>query len=215
MQLNNRTILTTSLACAALIGSLIIGITLGRSPQLLDAYPPDDKQATREAILGKLERSAQQQMQAQRSLFDPFPSTALGSDPFAQMQQRMDQLFGRTGIDSSQFRFGGMGIGMGAGFAPIAPAQIEVEESKDEYRVVISLSKDSAMELTTELGDNTLSISALVHTEVNSFDGGRLISSTSTSAFSRAIPFDSPVDATGMQTENTDSAVVIRIPKLS
>lgn len=218
MQLNNRSLLISAIACAALVGSLSIGIALGRSPSLFNAQQQDSKQETRAAILDKLESTAAQQAQTQASLLDPFSVAAFGGDPFAQMQQRMDQLFGRAGSDPFLFNFGnfglnGMGLGAGLGNAP--PAQIEVEESTDEYRVVISLAEGSDVELATELDNNTLSISAQVRTEVQNSGNGRALSSTSMSHFSRAIPFNSPVDATGMQTEKSDSEVVIRIPKLS
>tara|TARA_R100001377_G_C3177091_1_gene105210 strand:+ start:434 stop:1045 length:612 start_codon:yes stop_codon:yes gene_type:complete len=203
MQLNKRALLTTALTCSALLGSLWIGITLGRSPVLLNTQAQDYTQDSRQRILDKLERSAAQQAQIQPSLLDPF----------TQMQQRMDQLFGSIGTDPALFNLGG--IGLGTGFANTPPALIEVEESKDEYRVVISLTQDSDVELATELDDNTLSISAQVRTEVQNNNGGRQMSSTSMRQLSRAIPFNSPVDATGMQTERSDSAVVIRIPKLS
>ena len=218
MQLNKQSLLITAIACTALFGSLSIGIALGRFTSLFNNQQHDSKQETRAAILDKLEGTAAQQAQAQASLLDPFSVAAFGGDPFAQMQQRMDQLFGRTGSAPSLFNFGNSGLGgmgLGAGFANASPAQIEVEESTDEYRVVISIAQGSDMELATELDNNTLSISAQVRTELQNNSNGRALSSTSMSQFSRAIPFSSPVDATGMQTEKSDSEVVIRIPKLS
>lgn len=211
MQLNKRTLLYTLLACTALAGSLAIGIAIGRSPHLLDAFTQDGGQEAQNPLLEKLEQAAQQTAQA--PLLDPFSQSPLGSDPFRQLQQQMDQLFGSIGPGPSPFSFGG--LRMGGGFANTAQAKIEVEESKDEYRVVISLSEGSDMELKTELEDNTLSISAQLRTEVQDNSRGRQVSSTSMSQISRSIFFDSPVDATGMQTEKSDSAVVIRVPKLS
>lgn len=218
MQLNKRSLLITAIACTALVGSLAIGIALGRTPSLFNAQQQDSKQETREAILDKLESTAAQQAQAQASLLDPFSIASFGGDPFAQMQQRMDQLFGQIGSDPSLFNFGSFGLGgqgLSVGFANAAPAEIEVEESTDEYRVVISLAQGSDVELATELDNNTLSISAQVRTEIQNNSNRRALSSTSMSQFSRAIPFNSPVDATGMKTEKSDSEVVIRIPKLS
>lgn len=218
MQLNKRNIIYTSIACAAIIGSLSIGIALGRSPLLLDANAQKNKQEAREEILEKLENTAQQQAQAQAStsLFDPFSQFSSGADPFqqiTQMQSQMDQLFGSISTDPSLFNFGS--VGLGGGFANVTQPKIEVEETKQEYRVVISLDKDSDMELSTDLEDNTLSISAQVRTEVHDNSSGRQMSSSSMSQFSRAIPLNSPVDATGMKTEKSDSSVVIRIPKIS
>ena len=104
---------------------------------------------------------------------------------------------------------------MGDVFANAPQAQIAVEESMDEYRVVISLAKDSELELSTDLADNTLSISAQLRRELRDNSSGRQISGSSLSQLSRTIPFASPVDATGMKTEKSDASVVIRIPKLS
>ena len=218
MQFTTRNILYTSIACAAIAGSLTIGIALGRSPLLLTDNPQDSKQEAREEILEKLENTAQQQAQTQASssLFDPFAPSANSADPFQQirqMQSQMDQLFGGISTDPSLFNFGGAGFG--GGFANVTQPQIKVEETKQEYRVVISIAKDSDMELSTDLEDNTLSISAQVRTEVHDNSSGRQMSSTSMSQFSRAIPLRSPVDATGMKTEKSDSSVVIRIPKIS
>lgn len=213
MQLNRRLILTTTLACAALVGSLAIGIAVGRSPLLHDAYTQDSKQEASEAILEKLEQTARRQAQPQPSFLDPFALSTLGGDPFEQMHQSMDRLLGPIGAAPSLFSFPDMGLG--GGFSAIAPAQIEVEESQDEYRVVISIAEDSDMELSTELADNTLSVSAQIRAEVVDNSSGRALSSTRMSQFSRAIPFAAPVDATGLRTEKSDTAVVIRVPKLS
>lgn len=216
MPIKQHTILLTSFISAAVLASLAIGIAIGRSPELLSSFTEDPKQETREAILEKLADSAQQQSQAPTSLFDPFSQTPFAGDPFAQLQQmqsQMDQLFGNLGTGPSLFNFGASGFG--SGFATLAQPEIEVEESKDEYRVVISLAKGSEVELATELEDNTLSINAKVRSQINDNSNGRQLSSTSMSQFSREIPLSSPVDATGMQTEKSDSSIVIRIPKLS
>lgn len=206
-------LLVTSLIGVTIVGSLAVGIAIGRSPELLSLSPQDSKQETREAILDKLENTAQQQAQAQASLFDPFAQASLGSDPFQQMRSQMEQVFGSLGAGITPFSFGGAGLG--GGFANAAQPTIDVEETNDEYRVVISLAKDSDMQLETELEDNTLSISAKVRTEVHDNSNGRALSSTSVSQFSRAIPLGKPVNATGLQTEKSESEVVIRIPKLS
>ncbi|MDO8273024.1 MAG: hypothetical protein Q7U82_14105 [Gammaproteobacteria bacterium] len=167
-------------------------------------------------VLQKLEQSAEQQAQADRqALFDPWTGLVIGGDPFQrlqQMQQEMDRLFSGVAGNGTSLGFGG-GLG---GFGAATQPEIELQESDDEYRVIISIAKDSEVELVTELEDNTLSISAQVRSEVRhqsgNFGGG--LQSTSISQFSRSIPLEEPVDATGLQTEKSPEEIVITIPKI-
>lgn len=207
MLLKQRKLVFTSLISIAIIGSLALGIVIGRAPNLVIQ---ESEEQPREAILKKLESAAQQQAQTTPSLFDAFSSSPLGSDPFQRMQQmqlQMEQLLSGMGAGPSLFNSGS--------FTSISQPQIEVEESKDEYRVLIPIAKGAEIDLETELDGNTLSISAQVRTQFNDNSMGRQLSSASTSRFSRAIALDSPVNAIGMQTEKSDSQVVIRIPKLT
>ena len=91
-----------------------------------------------------------------------------------------------------------------------------LQESDDEYRVIISIAKGSEVELATELEDNTLSISAQVRSEVRHQGGAPSggLQSTSISQFSRSIPLDAPVDVTGLQTKKSPEEIVIPIPKI-
>lgn len=170
--------------------------------------------STKSALLDKLEDVADQDAAAnlQPSSIDPF--AGLGNDPFAamqQMQKQMDELF-NSATGGSNFSFGGSGFG---GFStPLQQPEIEVEESDDEYRVVISVAKGTDLDLSTDLEDNTLSISAQIRSEQHASNGGTQSSSTSMSQFSRSIMLDEPVDATGMKTQKNEDEVVISIPKV-
>ena len=217
---HKKTLLFTGLASAAVVTSLALGIWVGRS-DLLDSPAlslGSDKEQTRDQLIDKLEDAANQQAQTAPSPFDPnfdpFGSLLSGGDPFAhmqQMQQQMAQLFGSFGGGTSLFS----GTGSAGGFASMAQPKIDVEESDEEYRVVISVAKDSEVELQTDLEDNTLDITAQVRTELHDNSGGRQMSSTSMSQFSRSIPLGEPVNATGMKTEKSASSIVISIPKIS
>lgn len=170
--------------------------------------------STKTELIEKLEDAADQHAAAnqQPSLFDPF--AGLGNDPFAamqQMQQQMDELL-NSAAGGSNFSFGGSGLG---GFSTaLQQPEINVEESDDEYRVVISVAEGTDVDLSTDLEDNKLSISAQIRSEQHASNGGAQSSSTSMSQFSRSIMLDEPVDATGMKTQKSDDEIVISIPKV-
>lgn len=219
---NKQALLLSTAAIALVIGGIIAGVWLERSDFMSEhtAAASDTRDTIREDLLDKLGEVAQQDAQNKPSVLDPFAdpfsSVFFGTDPFAklqQMQQQMEQLFGNVG-NGSPLPALGSSSGFG-GFNAMTQPKIAVEESKDEYRVVISLDKDSHIELQTDLQDNTLSLSAQLRTEQHEQSQGRQMSSSSTSHFSRSIPLAEPVDATGMKTEKTDSSIVISIPKMS
>lgn len=173
-------------------------------------------------ILQKLEQTAEQaakeraEIERQMSLFDPWVGTGFGSDPFQrlqQMQQQMDQLFNGMPGSSMNFSLNGPG-GFSAFSSSMRQPEITVQESDEEYRVIIAVADGSEVELATELEDNMLSISAQVRSEITNSSGGFQSSSTSVSQFSRSIMLDEPVDATGMQTNKTAKEIVITIPKI-
>lgn len=169
-------------------------------------------------ILEKLEQTAEQRAETERqmSLFDPWVGMGFGSDPFQrlqQMQQQMDQLFNGMPGSSMNFSLNGPG-GFSAFSSSMRQPEIAVQESDEEYRVIIVVADGSEVELSTELKDNTLSISAQVRSEITNSTGGFQSSSTSVSQFSRSIVLDEPVDATGMQTNKTAEEIVITIPKI-
>ncbi|MDO9319778.1 MAG: Hsp20/alpha crystallin family protein [Gammaproteobacteria bacterium] len=122
----------------------------------------------------------------------------------------MNRLFSGVASNGSSFGFSG---GLSA-FGTATQPEIELQESGDEYRVIISIAKDSQVELVTELEDNTLSISAQVRSEVRNSASGVQSSSTSISQFARSIPLEEPVNATGLQTEKSPEEIVITIPKI-
>jgi len=209
MRTRNKTLLLSGLAALAIVGSLFLGIALGKTSQ----EPP------KSSLLEKLEQSAEQQAQAQSKqtiLSSPMGtiSQSFFTDPIAQMQQmeaEMDRLFSgfsTPGFSSGPSLFGG-------GFSTAQQPSADVQETDDEFRVVISIAQGSELDLQTDLADNKLSISAQVRQQSHNNTTGRQMSSSFTSQFSRQFILDAPVDATGMQTEKSDSAVTIRIPKLS
>ncbi|MES3008666.1 MAG: hypothetical protein V4751_12940 [Pseudomonadota bacterium] len=211
MRKDTRMIVMGSVAAALLLAVGALGAYSWTLSREVDELRGGSAGAERE-LLQKLEQTAEQQAQVdQQALFDPWTGLGIGGDPFQrlqQMQDEMDRLFSGVTGNGTAFGFGG---GLGAFGASTQP-EIELQESDDEYRVIISIAKDSEVELATELEDNTLSISAQVRSESGSPRGG--LQSTSISQFSRSIPLDAPVDATGLQTEKSPEEIVITIPKI-
>ncbi len=221
MHTTKKTLLAAGLISVSIVGSLFLGITLGSS-DLLDKgsfLGQQSAENTKHSLLEKLEKSAAQQAQTQSKqtfLNPPFAgfSNSLLADPITQMQQmeeEMDRIF--SGFTSPGF--GTRSSLFGSSFSSMQQPQVDVEETDDEFRVVISIDEGSELNLQTDLADNKLSITAQVRKQTQNNSSGSQMSSSFTSQFSREFILDEPIDATAMQTEKSDSAVTIRIPKLS
>lgn len=209
---DTRTLLISGLATVLVITLAAFGWSHWRLSAELQSLRGDEPSAN-PALLDRLEDLADQQARANAPTslfdpaFDPFGASLFGSDPFArlqQMQSQMDQLFNNM---NSSFGIGGFP-------AAFDQPQIAVEELDKEFRVVISLAEGSEVELSTELEDSTLSISAEIRTSLQDTRGGLQTSSTSVSQFSRAIDLGEPVDAKGMRTERSKGEIVITVPKV-
>jgi len=209
---DTRTLLIAGLTTVLVITFAAFGWSHWRLSAELQALRGEETTAN-PALLDKLEDMAEQQARANAPMslfdpaFDPFGPSVFGSDPFArlqQMQSQMDQLFNNM---NSSFGFSGFS-------AAFSQPAIEVEESDTEFRVIITLAQGSEVELSTELEDSTLSISAQIRTTLQDNRGGLQTSSTSVSQFSRAIELGEPVDAQGMRTERSEGEIVITVPKV-
>ncbi|MEZ5488741.1 MAG: Hsp20 family protein [Gammaproteobacteria bacterium] len=134
--------------------------------------------------------------------FDPWGSGA-GGDPFTNMQQQMDALFGSLLQDSRALPSSGLR-------ASAAPT-IEVSETDREYRVVIEVPENGELELSTDIEDNTVRVAgSIVYTAPGSFAA----TFSSRSQFSRSIPLSDPVDPLAMRTDKNAQGIVITIPKV-
>lgn len=213
---NSRSLLIAGVPVLSLLCTAAL-VIYGWTPQREVNAMRGDNDAGRD-ILQKLEQVAEQraQVEQQLSLFDPWAGMGFGNDPFQhlhQIQQQIDQFF--NGMPGSSMNFSRNGPG---GFSAFSSAmgqpEIAVQESEEEYRVLIAVADGSEVELSTALEDNMLSISAQVRSEITNSNGGFQSSSTRVSQFSHAIMLDEPVDATGMHTNKTAEAIVITIPKI-
>ena len=208
-------LLVAAVAAASLLATVALGVyTWHLHGQLNQVSGAADETSIKTELLDKFE-DVQDQNATNSQLASPLdPFAGFAGDPFAtmqQMQQQMDELF-KSATGGSSFSFGGNGFGRV--FSPLQQPEINVEESDDEYRIVISVAKGTDVDLSTDLENNTLSISAEVRSEQHASNGGMQSSSTSMSQFSRSIMLDEPVDATGMQTRKSDDEIVISIPKV-
>jgi len=142
------------------------------------------------------------------------------ADPFSslqQMQQQMDSLFGSFGFGG----FGGFG-GIGGISRPnsfssmtfsSATPRIEVSETPTEYRITIPVTPDEEIELNTSVEDNALSVSGTIKNSANNQNQNFAASVFSQSQFSRTINLPEPVDEFGLTTQQTDSEIIISVPK--
>ena len=150
---------------------------------------------------------------------DPWPKTwdpKLDNwDPsgrFSDLQQMMDDMLGTMSPGRSIFN------NQGFGFSQSSP-RITMEESANDYTVVVAVPQGQEVELNTELSGNQLKITGKVKNsqeeKANKLFGGTSSYNTlSASRFSQTMTLPSDVDEAGMTIEHDDSEITIRIPKI-
>ncbi|GJM13191.1 MAG: hypothetical protein DHS20C12_15940 [Pseudohongiella sp.] len=145
--------------------------------------------------------------------YNPFGGSSLfgssvGADPFEnirQMQQRMDSLFG--GFSMPQFNPGNSFT-----FTSSSP-NLELQETEDEYRVVIQTGEGQDVELSTQLEDSRLTVNGVVKSSLSNNSGGFASNIVSQSQFSRSFDLPGEVEELGIVTEQVDEGLMIRVPK--
>jgi|GEM_PF-1510970 len=184
--------------------SLFPTITLSSSADKSD----DELSDIEKRLLARLDEKDQQ-----RSLVDPWGGSMLASDPFAEferMRQRMNQ-----SINSLMGGFSPAGPAMSFGFGSsgFSSPEIELEETHDDYRLLIRVPEQHAISLQTEVEDREITISGRVSAQ--SGDSGRGYSSqfVSSSQFTRRFDLPGDVDDIKMYTEQTDEGMMIVLPK--
>jgi len=142
------------------------------------------------------------------------PWAGIAADPlnideaFAQMQKRMDEMMNRMQPGRSIFNHHGFGLST-------STPKVNMTESADEYKVVVTVPQGQEMELNTTLENNRLIISGKTKrsSENNSADG--FSKSVSSSQFSQSMTLAEPVNESAMTTEKQGEDIVIIIPKAS
>ena len=150
---------------------------------------------------------------------DPWPRTwdpRLDNwDPsgrLSDLQKMMDEMLGTMSPGRSIFN------NQGFGFSQSSP-QITMEESTDDYTVVVAVPQGQEVELNTELSDNQLKITGKVKTSKEDkgsslFGGTGSYNTLSASRFSQTMTLPSDVDEAGMTIEHDELEITIRIPKI-
>lgn len=136
----------------------------------------------------------------------PFPM--LSPDPFTRMQQRLDSLFGASGLGSAPTP----GTGHYFDFATQTP-DIQLKETGDDYQIVVPVPSGQEVELSTTLEDGAVTITGTLHSKSSQQQNNFAASLFSQSQFSRTIKLPGPVDEFGIVSRSTDAGIVVSIPK--
>lgn len=197
--------LVTSITVVCLLALIAEGITLWHMQDKLTQLgltSDSDSAAVEARILAKLNDPQQPPTN-----FVPAPFPA---DPFSsiqQMQQRFDSMFGSMGFGSWNGQPGAI-----SGFGTGTPT-IKLQETPDEYQVVIDVPEDQAIDLNTSIEDNALSIEGRIKATANNNRTNFAASVFSQSQFSRTIRLPEPVDPFGLTSRATKDGIVVSIPK--
>ena len=144
------------------------------------------------------------------------------SDALSHMQQRMDDMMNsffsgaHQPFSSAFFNdpvFGASGWG-----ASVSSPSITMDESADEYTVIVTIPDGQEVELNTTLSDNQLTISGTVHRRTENtadqlFGGSNTFSGMSSSQFSQTVTLPSAIDEAGMDVKHEDTTITVTIPK--
>jgi HSP20 family molecular chaperone IbpA len=198
-----KLVLVFSLLC--LMGLLIQGYMLWQvQAQLVsesDTQPnlPESIEQRLDAALGGSSKQL-----ARPSPFDML-GQPFGADPFSQMQQQVDSLFGMLSAPSVQ---GFHGIGSSS-----TMPELSLTETDSEYQVSVSAPSDTDVEITTELEANLLTVRGSVTEDYSDSSSGRSANFVSRSQFTRSFDLPKPVDELGVFTETANDGLLIHVPK--
>lgn len=143
---------------------------------------------------------------------DPFSRSWPGfmdpSGQIAEMQRRMDELMNSMTQGFPFFNQQDFGFG----FINSGPA-ISMTETADAYQVTIAVPEGQAVELNTELNDNTLVVSGYVKSEREENANGLSSRSMQESRFSQSVYLPGSIDEAGMQIDQQAAQIVVTVPK--
>ena len=153
-------------------------------------------------------------------LFQPDPSTTATSapwsgfgwpDPFTsldQIQKDLDSWFNNWPGSS------GIGSPRGFSFSTSTP-DIELNESKDDYEIVVQVPQNTEVDLRTDVEDDVVTVRGTMNQETGSNAGNLASSFTAHSQFTRSIRLPGPVDPLAMHTDRDGEKIIITLPKAS
>jgi len=138
--------------------------------------------------------------------WDPWSDNWDSSGQFSDLQKQMDDLMNRMLPGHSIFSNQGFGLSQSS-------PKISMDETGEEYIVVVTVPEGEEVELNTELSENTLKIFGKVKNTSENNNGDFFGRSMSTSQFSQSMTLSEPVDESGMTIDQEDTKIVITIPK--
>lgn len=188
------------------IGLIVQGVLLWqtRSEQTVAGLDPDPAvNSIEQKILKQLDDE-----EPQSQFLDPWGGSLFGSDPFAQMDKQMQQM--RQQMNSL---FSGATLPGNAVTFSLQSPDIELEETADDFRVVINVPENSEIELNTDVEDQEVTVSGKVSAQMDRSGNGFNGQFISSSQFSRRFDLPGEVDELGVRTENSDNGLVVVIPK--
>jgi HSP20 family molecular chaperone IbpA len=148
---------------------------------------------------------------------DPFgtllqsPADPNAWDPFQEMeamQRQMNAIFNQSFSRFSQSPFF-----QSSGSVFQTMPRMDVQETTDEYIVMLDMPGLSESSVDVTLDNQTLKISGESTEETENSQGNVLHRERRSGQFQRSIPLDSPVDVDGMTTDYDNGVLTVHIPK--
>lgn len=214
---------TLLIAVLLAFGLVAQGVLLWQTRQQVAALNPEpvaESTAESNKELSDIEkrllaRLDEQDRQRQQQFADPwggsfFGGNAFSADPFAEferMRQRMNQT-----MNAFMGGFPSSGSSMTFGFSS---PEIELEETQDDYRLLIRVPDEHEIALQTEVDDREITLSGKISAQADRGGNGYASQFVSSSQFSRRFNLPGDVDDIKMYTEQTDEGMVIVLPKKS
>jgi len=191
---------------------------LWQTRQQVAALDPAYEQVEQDKELSDIEqrllaRLDEQEARRQQSMVGPGNSSLFGGDPFAEferMRQRMNQtmnaFMGGSSFAGSAFA----GPSMSFGFSS---PDIELEETRDDFRLLIRVPEEHEIALQTDIEDREVTVSGKISSKADRGGNGYTGQFVSSSQFTRRFDLPGEVDDLKMYTEQNEEGMVIVLPK--
>jgi HSP20 family molecular chaperone IbpA len=160
-----------------------------------------------EKILARLEAKDPRPSSSPRQLSPGanslFGSSFFGGDPFAsieQMRQRMDALM------AGSSPAGAMGFSL-------QNPDFQLQETEDDYRLLIKVPEQHELDLQTEVEDREVVVRGSISSNRHSNGNGLASQFMSSSQFNRRFDLPGDVNEVGVYTEQSDEGLVLVMPK--
>lgn len=207
-----------AIAFVLAFGLVVQGVMLWQTRQQVAALDPDYEQVEQDKELSDIEkrllaRLDEQEARRQQNLAIPGNSSFFGGDPFAEferMRQRMNQTMNAFMGGSSSFGSTFAGPSMSFGFSS---PEIELEETEEDYRLLIRVPEEHEIALQTEVDDREVTVSGEVSSKASRGGSGFSGQFVSSSQFTRRFDLPGEVDDLKMYTEQSKEGMVIVLPK--